>query len=256
MSGRINTSRGIAYLLSAVPGALTAGNQTSTATGAITALAITGSVLRMNNATDATIHGIAAGVDGQLLVIQSIGAGNVLLMSQSATETEATNRLQNFFDAGATPLAAGKGTAIYQYDATTARWRIIAHEQGDWISITFAAGDYTGNASMTWTVASGDVAANRYFIRGATMRWAVRVATSTVGGTPNTSLQVAPPSGYTLASYGVSPLALVTDNGTSQVGRVLYTNSVMTFRSTVASANWTASTDLTNVEGELSFRLS
>jgi hypothetical protein len=95
--------------------------------------------LRCNNATDLTITGIGAGTDGQRLRVLAVGAGHVYLSPQAAGST-AANRLLNPCTSASTPLAAGVGVAEYQYDATTARWRLVLHDQG-------AAVPYT----PTWT---------------------------------------------------------------------------------------------------------
>lgn len=104
-------------------------------------------LLRCNNASLLTLTGIVAGVDGQLLFVESIGAGQVDLTPQSGSSS-AANRLINLAAVGNTSLAAGSGTALYQYDATTARWRLITHDQGAWISYG-GTSTFTGWSSRT-----------------------------------------------------------------------------------------------------------
>lgn len=111
-----------------------------TSTGNIDDLAISdATVILMNNASDATIRGIAGGVAGQRLTIVSIGAGNVFLAHQNAGSS-AANRLINMVTSANSPLVAGKGYASYVYDATTSRWRMVDHFQGGVLSF-----------AMTWT---------------------------------------------------------------------------------------------------------
>lgn len=119
---------------------------TTTSTGNIDDFAIGTApvtLLRMNNASDATLRGLVAGVGGQIVIIESVGAGNVFLAHQNAGSS-AANRLINTVTAASTPLAAGKGKATYVYDATTQRWRMSEHEQGGFISYTTA---WTGTGS-------------------------------------------------------------------------------------------------------------
>jgi hypothetical protein len=127
-------------------------------------------VLRMNNASDATITGVSGGVDGAILSIVSIGAGNVFLSHQAAGST-ATNRLINILTSSTTPLAAALGTATYVYDSTSGRWRLIRHEQGGFITYTPALTNITiGNGTS----------AGRYYVRGLDVRIELKV---TVGST-------------------------------------------------------------------------
>ena len=125
---------------------------TTTATGSQTGLSTTSSagapVLRCDNSSLLTIHGLASQQDGDQLIITSVGAGQVDIVNQSATETTAANRIIAGVN-GTISLAAGSGRAIFVYDATTARWRVVLHEQGAYITPTFSASDYTANGSMT-----------------------------------------------------------------------------------------------------------
>lgn len=234
--------------------------QTTVSTGTVNDFALTAgtSVLRCNNATLLTITGITAGFDGQVLIVESIGAGQVDLSHQAAGST-AANRLINFATSGATSLAAGVGTAVFEYDASTARWRLVAHEQGAWIVPTFAAGNYTANGLMTWTLAAGDVTTQAYYLRGRMLTVAFYLQTTTVGGTVNTTLQIGNGAwGSFTATRAMLALSLYNDNGAGNTqGRVETTASgtnIIILKN--AATNFTLSTDLTNVFGELSFEVN
>jgi len=69
------------------------------------------SLIRMNNASLATIRGLKAGYAGQIVTIVSVGAGQVDLAHQNAGSS-AGNRFINFATIGTTCLAAGVGTLI------------------------------------------------------------------------------------------------------------------------------------------------
>jgi hypothetical protein len=159
--------------------------QTTTSTGTVNDFALTtgANVLRCNNATALTLTGFTAGTDGQSLIVVSIGAGQVNLSHQ--TGSTAANQLINFATSGVTPLAAGVGWAQYVYDATTARWRLVSHEQGAWITPTYASGNYTA-ATGTWTVDSGDVTTQAYWLKGRTLTVAFNLVTTSVSATPVT----------------------------------------------------------------------
>lgn len=206
-----------------------------------------------NNASLLTLRGLSAGAAGQRLMLISIGAGQVDISNQDANST-AANRIINGVT-GTISLAAGVGRALLEYDATTARWRVIEHEQGAWITPTFAAGDYTGNASMTWTVASGDVTRCAYWLKGRTLHVSLTLATTTVGGTPSTALQRVIPNSLTAVGTAGGPFNY-SDNGTAGVGAWQANSTTIALQKDMnAGANWTASTDATSIRATMAFEV-
>lgn len=134
--------------------------------------------LRMNNASDSTITGVSGAVDGAVLTIVRVGAGNVFFSHESASST-AANRLINTLTSGNTPISSG-GSAIYVYDGTTSRWRLIQHEQGSFITYTPTLTNITiGNGTRS----------GRYYVRGLDVRFDIGVtigSTTTFGASPFT----------------------------------------------------------------------
>jgi hypothetical protein len=236
--------------------------QTTTATGTQDDFALTAgvSLLRVNNASLVTFRGFSAGYDGQLVTVVSLGAGEVDFSHENAGSA-AANRLHNFVTSGVTPLAPGVGTAMFQYDATSARWRLVQHEQGDWILRAYAGGNYTGNASMTWTVDSGDVFNDSFYLKGRTLLFDFDLATTTVGGTPSTDLQITLPNGYTSSSTGsvkvtrAACVRVIDNNGTPAAGQAYINSTVVAVRQ-MGGASWSASTNLTYVQGQISMQLT
>jgi hypothetical protein len=118
---------------------------------------------------------------------------------------------------------------------------------GAWTTPTFDAARFTAGGSMTWTVAAGDVTSEAYMILGKTMWLNLWISTSTVGGTPATSLRYTLPASKTAAKYAqVSVHAY--DNGVATEGRAFATAGgtyLTIYRSDLAA--WTASTDDTTV---------
>lgn len=139
--------------------------QTTTLTGTQNDLVLNAgaSVLRCNNASLLTITGLTEGFDGQRLIIRSVGAGQVDLSHQAGASTS-TRRLVNYATSAATSLAAGIGTAEYEYDVTSARWSLVGHEQGAWIAWTPVLGGTGGTSGQTYTTQSG-----AYILRGRTV---------------------------------------------------------------------------------------
>jgi len=203
--------------------------------------------VRLNNASDLTITGLTPGINGQIVTFISVGAGNVFFTHNDSGST-ATNRLLNNVTSGPTPLAAGKGSITYRYSTASSRWVLISHNQGSWLTQTFSAGDFTANGSMTWTVASGDVVADSYFIVGRNLFLAFRYQTTTVGGTPNTLLLKTIPSTYTFLA-GWDAVIFGTDNGTNTGVWCFNNASTQIGFAKLAGGNWAASTDNSKIAG-------
>lgn len=122
-----------------------------------------------------------------------------------------------------------------------------------WTSVSFGAGNFTANGSMTWTVASGDQATFAYLKSGRTMTVAFVINTSTVGGTLNTQLLIAIPGGFTAAKAMFNACNII-DNNVSSIGYCFVTASGTTIGIARGDAsNWSASTDLTYVRGQITF---
>jgi len=231
-----------------------AGSSAPTTTGTSTALAIpsgTGPLtLYLNNASLLTVQGIAAGIADQLLFVFSKGAGQVDFAHLHASGT-ALGKLYLVATVGLTSLAAGKGAAVFQYDATATVWRLIAHEQGTWISEPYAAGNFTASGAMTWTVDAGDVGTVAYWLKGRTLSIQVAIGASSLGGTAGLALQVSMPGGYTIparAQTGLIGLHLWSVNaGTTRAfGIILPTATLLVcYQSPVVA--WTLNTNLTEL---------
>ena len=111
-------------------------------------------VLVCNNASLLTFTGLVAGTDGQRLTVVSIGAGAVEFANQSGS-SDAANRIVTG-SAITVTLYAGIGRVNLVYLAATARWHVIAHEQGYPLSYsTTWEGSVTnpslGNGTLTST---------------------------------------------------------------------------------------------------------
>lgn len=236
---------------------------TTTSTGtqnnfSITSGGIEADVLRCNNASLLTLTGIVAPASpvkpGKKLIVYSVGAGRVDLAHENGSST-AANRFVNQATSAASSLAPGKGWAVYVYDDAADRWRMIAHDQGAFITPTFTAGDFTGNASMTWTVESADRDIMGYRLVGKFLHVTFHVATTTVGGTPSTVLQIgnAQWGGFTAALSYHTGWAL--DNGTPQTNLVTPNGTVIQ-NWVVSTGNWTASTNNTLVSGTILFEVT
>lgn len=234
-------------------------SEVTTLTGTQNDLAIPAgcTFLRCNNASLLTITGIAAGVDGQILDIVSIGAG-VVSFTHQAAGSSAVNRLINIATSAAMSLAAGVGTVRFRYDGNTQRWRMVYHEQGDWLSTTFAAGDFTASGGGTWTVASGDRVAMLYYLRGRQLTVAFQVDATTVSGGP-LFLQIGNGQwgGFTAMTTGIyGSMGFAFDNLVSSPAYVRVTAATTIDCGLSSIAAWANSTDQTYVRANIAFQVT
>jgi hypothetical protein len=218
----------------------------STLTGAQNNWAPTGlagnTYIPWNGAADAAFTGLAGGVAGQLVTIRNVTAAKIATFAHQSGSSSAGNKFKNPATSAPTPIAAG-GWITYFYDGTD--WILVAHEQGAWITPAFSAGDFTGNGAMTWTVAAGDISWYRSRLSGNTQTVSYYIGSSTVGGTPNSALQVKVPGGFTAAAgFAVGDSS---DNGGTSVAAYVQTNgtNIQHFKSMAGAGNWAAATDTT-----------
>jgi hypothetical protein len=127
---------------------------------------------------------------------------------------------------------------------------------GEWIQVAYAGGNFTGNASMTWTVDAGDQSTYTYTLVGKTMTVAWFLATTTVAGTPNTTLQITIPGGFT-ANQTMFAAHFYKDNGATNVAGIVQvaagTTVIGLFK--IDSSNWSAATNTTQTIGQISFEV-
>jgi hypothetical protein len=231
---------------------------TVTTTGNIAALPIPAGrgdlIVYMNNGALATIQGIAAGLDGQRLTLVSISAigGAHVYLAHQHTSASAANRVINVVTSGITPLAAGAGAAALIYDASVSRWRLTAHEQGDFI-VAGTSAAYSGSASMVWTVDPSN-AFDTYYLRGRALTYRFKEQLTSVSGTPGVYLQITPPNGWTFTNLAIASMLFVDNGGAETIGIIEGLSTAIGLRK-LASATWTASTDLTTVRGQVVMQL-
>jgi len=126
-----------------------------------------------------------------------------------------------------------------------------------WTAVTFAAGNFTANGTMTWTVASGDQEVYRWVEVGKVMSVAFAINTSTVGGALNTELRIAIPNSRT-ASFTTDGAFAGLNNGSAITGywRVSSGAAYISLYVSLATPNWSAATDATYVRGIATIALS
>lgn len=204
-----------------------------------------------SNASLINVNGLKAGTDGQVVHIYALGTGEVDLVHNSGNAFSPT-KLSNRVTSGVTPLAAGVGGAIYQFDGSANVWRLLVAEQGDYIDIPFNAGNFTANNAMTWTVVLANQITYCYYLKDRRLQVIAYIDSTTVGGTLDSQLRIATPS-YTI-SRKVQGLALGFDNGTGipTYNRLTPGTSYIEIGKS-DSTNWSASTTNTFVRAHVEY---
>lgn len=127
---------------------------------------------------------------------------------------------------------------------------------GAWTTPTFDAGNFTASGAMTWSVEAGDVLTYAYIILGKMMTILFMIDTSTVGGTPSSALLIKIPGSKT-ATKGMTTAIIVYDNGAQTYGvGVIQAGQTLIRCYRPSSANWSASTNLTTVYGQITFEIN
>jgi hypothetical protein len=214
-------------------------------------------VIFANNASLLTLQGITAAQAGQRLTICSVGAGQVDIANQNGSAS-AANRIINQVT-GTISLAAGYGRVTMVYDGTNSRWRVEAHEQGAFISVTYTSTDYIGNqtGAADWTVASGDVGDYAYLLRGRELTLIWEINASSVANLP-TALRILVPNGMTWSRNTYNSAHYV-ENGTYgqglASGTTPFPNHLQLWK-TDQTVAWANATNATFVRGELTGQVS
>lgn len=204
-SGNVLTSSGAAAAVSAA-----ATEQTTTATGTQNDFDLTASnvTLRCTGASPVVFTGFkvagAAPTAGARVTV--INAGATTFTARVAHEDSGSTAAYRIIGESARGQIVGlTGAITLVYDDTTDRWRITAYNTGNPIPITFAAGNFTGGGSSTWTVDAGDVSYEAYQQRGVILTIWLSVASSTTGGTPAANKDFALPNGFTVSRTQLGP---------------------------------------------------
>lgn len=124
-----------------------------------------------------------------------------------------------------------------------------------WTTPAFAAGDYTGNGAMTWTVAAGDVTTLAYAVTGKILTVAFYLDTTTVGGVLNNNLLRVIPGGFT-ATKTIRASAYLIDNGAPSdvLVTVFATGTSLVFQR-ADGANFAASANNTHLSGQITIEI-
>lgn len=206
-----------------------------------------------NNASLLTITGFPAGFDRQLILLTPLNA-QVDFPFNSASSSVG-NRLINWISSAPTSLSGSStGSILYVYNLSTARWELVSHFQGDFISYTPT---FTTSAGATWTAVT--ISASRYLLVNRKLTIIFEYTASTVSATNAVELRFTLPS--TMTSVGrANTLARIVDNGgggtTGSVVLSAADTFVRVYRDTLETSNWTASATNTSVRGTVEINVN
>lgn len=233
----------------------TSGNpteQTTTSTGTQNDFSLSAkqTTLRCNNATALTMTGFTisgnAPVAGDTVTIVNIGTSTVKVAHQNASSTAAYRAICP--STNGQIIGAG-GIMFCVYDDTTDRWRLACVDPGAWISQAYSSGDFTAAGSMTWTVDSGDDLMYRFQQHGTKILVEFDFESTSVGGTPDQSLRVVLPGGFTAANQATI-LYRAFNAGTEELAQAnTASGDTKLYFRRVTAANWSAATNSTYVLG-------
>jgi len=166
--------------------------------------------LKLTNATLRTITGLSGGIDGALVLMHAKGGDQADLKDQDSGSA-ASNRIVTG-SGGTISLVPNRGVAILLYDTNI--WRVIYHDQGDWIDIAFNGANFTTNSTGSITpAAGGHPYVYRYRLRGKTMTLQCAAKVAINNGSTN-EIRFALPAGVTPRAY--DPLSGSDENQASQ----------------------------------------
>jgi hypothetical protein len=153
------------------------------------------------------------------------------------------------------PLAYAFQKAEIAHRTIAEKINQILNNFGQRVIPAFSAANFSANGSMTWTVIAGGVTTYSYTLVGRTMVFSFSVS-GTVGGTPNTLLQIAIPDGYVASQAMASPMT-ITNGGATSISQASVAASGAVLRiaaNPAGSANWTAGT--ASVQGQLMLQVT
>jgi len=230
--------------------------QTVASTGTVDDLALNDETtdLLCTNASALVLTGLAGGSAGRRIWVHAAGAGSVKVAHQGAGSAEA-NRAIGVSTAG--QILGQGGLLLLVYDNTASRWRIYLVDAGAPILVAFAGGNFTASGAMTWTVAAGDVYANRFTQVGRWLIWDVWLYTTAVGGTPSTALRIALPAGLVAAGNAAGPCSVI-DNGTATNGyyQVDDAGTFVSIYRAQTGGNWAVSAGNTTVAAQFRIQVA
>ena len=140
-------------------------------------------------------------------------------------------------------------STIHATGTISERGRLVAI--GDWQAVPFNAANFTGGGTQTWTVTAATQITFSYSLTGTTLAFQIKLAGTSVGGVPNTTLRIMLPVAYANPRQQFGTFHFV-DNGVHGIGlwgisASLNSPVVLELSKTDYTTNWTAAAGTTDV---------
>lgn len=133
-------------------------SQVVSTSGNISALALTGGVVKFTSSSAKTLTGISSGADGKNIYLMNTGSGALTIAHQSGTESTSANRFINYNGADLV-LAQNEGVLSF-YDGTQSRWVISGNVGVASSTMTLTNKTLSGNTSSNFINGSGTININ------------------------------------------------------------------------------------------------
>lgn len=125
---------------------------------------------------------------------------------------------------------------------------------GEWTDIAYAAGNFTANGAMTWTVDVGDQVGFAYTIIGKTCFVRFTLNGTSVGGVVSSQLLIDLTAAGLTAAVNASAIVRCYNSGVDGAGLAEVVGSQI--RLSLFTGNWTLSANNTSVQGVIMFTLA
>lgn len=219
-------------------------------------------ILEQAFAGSTNIAGLSAGKHEQELLIIQATAGRQTNLQHQAAGAPATQRLLLPVTSADMPIAPN-GFARLRYDASVGRWLLTNHDQGDWITASPAAGDFTAGGTMAWGVTiATDLIVCRYRLRMNNLDFVLNITQSSITAplNPQVSIGKACYGGFNLADAAtLTGAAAVNDNAAGVIAGAYLQTTVAGVKLTLGKwtvNNFVASVNLTDVYVDTTFRVA
>ena len=214
---------------------------------AVDAATITSGTLPLARLVDVSNAQIAAAAAIDWTKISKAGSSLADLITRSASDLSSGTVAKARMHADYPDRTVAEAIAGVWDFSNGLKERSRATKMGEWQNQAFDAAHFTGSGAMTWTVDSTAVGLNKYSLSGMTMFWSFYVywfaGTSTIGGTPNTTIQIQVPGGFNHGGFTQSQIvSLVIDAGAAQAGRAELSGSNILGIGKLDGTAWTAGT--------------
>lgn len=150
-----------------------------------------------------------------------------------------------------------KADEIYGVNGLSERARAV--RIGEWTQVAFAAGNFTGSGTLTWTLQAGDQTVLAYRVTGKTLRVSWYLVATSTGGAASFALKIAIPGGF-VAARRTMGFHHYSDNGAGVAQGIAFVDAAATtidlYHGDFGATNWSnAAANTTGTQGAIEFEI-